>query len=134
MRIWNINNFNPAMRSISNLQKVKITNSPTLSSKEVVSINFNKSKEKINLSSIIPNTLDSNVWYTINKNGTASVQSCWSPTSSEKTSPEFKALYEQIMKETNDGKKELPQERLREIKNQLSEGLKDAKPKPLFYI
>lgn len=134
MRIGNINNFNPTMKCSVIPPKTKIIEVADLSRREVFSVKFNKTKGTINISSTIPNTLDSNIWYTINKNGTASVQSCWTPVSREKESPEFKELYKQIMQETNNGKKELSQERLNEIKTQLSESLKDAKQKPLFYI
>ena len=126
MRIGNINNFTPSMKGLVKTQKQIETKKlvSSLESEREYDFQYNKEKGIINISSIIPNCMDSNFWYSLNKDGVATIQSCWQCTSTKTQNEKFKKIYNDIIKETQDGTKELSQERQKEIIEQLFEKTK----------
>lgn len=115
MQISGIGNFNPSMKCfIKAPQKVKMA--PTIRTYEKeYTLDFNKEKGIIRMTSNIPNAMDAISWYTLNKNGEATFQSCWQIESVKTKSIKLKKLYDDIVKETQNGTKELSQERQKEI-------------------
>ena len=128
MKIENINNFNPSMKcTVCTPKYIQMPPKPIKMPEREYTLKYDSQKGIIKMTSNIPNAMDAICWYTLDKEGVASFQSCWQRESIKAKSGKLKKLYDSVVKETENGTKELSQERQKEIIDQIFEKAKVKK-------
>ena len=99
--------------------KLKPAYIPNFKESEVVQIKYDRIKGEYKIISNIPNTLDSICWYTLDKSGKASIQSCWMKNPQVEQNDELKEIYKELHKNTLCGLKPLNNEKSKEIRDRI---------------